>query len=308
MGNAVVSRLLYDDSDSKSVCGVQYLRNKPSRNSEQVKKVYAKKKVILCAGAINTPKILMMSGIGDKTMLKNLGIDVVVDNPNVGQHLQDGYGCAVYLTTSAPIVGGYFDAYINVSPYMPNDNVRRMQLEAINLGPLPNVPGKFLAVMYGFLLQPSSRGSVVIRSKDPLMQAELNIGLFNDGGYADVGSDAYLLVSYFKLAKAVADSMGEIVLYPTPAQYAGGDAALFDAAKNISSLQILYHNVGTTRFGTSKANGVVDGNLNVFGVKNLMIADIGVSNPTESGNTCWSAYVIGIMAADILGYPTPPVL
>ena len=60
--------------------------------------------------------------------------------------------------------------------------------------------------------------------------------------------------------------------------------------------------------GTSKENGVVDGNLNVFGVNGLMVADIGVESAIVRGNTCYSAYVIALVAAQILGVPTPPAL
>jgi choline dehydrogenase-like flavoprotein len=157
-------------------------------------------------------------------------------------------------------------------------------------------------------MQPKSIGSVEIVSKDALIPPKLNLNLFTDGpggtpGFAIPGTDAYLTVSFFKIVKAIATAAGETVIYPTPAQYAGGDAALFAAALDLSSLALSFHACATARMGTSKTNGVVDGNLNVFGVKNLMIADTSVMNPITSGNTCLPAYVVGLVAADVLGVP-----
>ena len=299
MGNAVVSRILFD---GKKAIGVQYLRNHASRRSEHIKKVYAKKKIILCAGAINSPKILMLSGIGDAAMLENLGIDVVVDNSNVGAHLQNQYGAIAMLEDIEPmrhIPGGSILSFIDERPYMPSDSIRRMQLIGVDTPEL--------TMIGGFLMQPKSRGSVSITSKDPLISAKVSMNMYTDGTYLDVGSDAYLVVSFFKIARDIAQSADHMVIYPTPEQYDAGDEALFAAGLNPASLAITYHNVGTTRMGTSIENGVVDGNLHVFGVENLMVADIGIESIIVSGNTCYSAYVIALVAAKILGIPTPPV-
>jgi choline dehydrogenase len=299
MGNAVVSRILFDGNKA---IGVQYLRNHGSKKSEQIKKVYAREKIILCAGAINSPKILMLSGIGDAAMLENLGIDVVVNNPYVGANLQNQYGAIARLEDIEPmrhIPGGSILSFIDERPYMPADNIRRMQLIGVDL------PEE--TIIAGFLMQPKSRGLVTITSKDPLIPAKIDMNMYTDGTYADVGSDAYLVVSFFKIVRDIAAAADHEVVYPTPEQYES-DEALFAAGLNASSLSITYHTVGTTRMGTSLENGVVDGNLNVFGVENLMVADIGIEPIIVSGNTCYSAYIIGLVAAQILGVATPPVL
>jgi choline dehydrogenase len=298
MGNAVVSRILFDN---KKAIGVQYLRNVSSKKSEQIKKVYARKKVILCAGAINTPKLLMLSGIGDAKLLNNLGIDVVEDNPNVGSHLENQYGAGVIITYSTPIPGDQIAGFIDERPYMPADSMRRMQLIGINISDT-------IAELVGLVLHPSSVGSVTIVSKDPLIPAKINMNMYSDATVSDIGSDAYLVVSFFKIAKAIATAMGQTVLSPTSAQYAAGDQALLEAAINPSSLIIAYHTIGTTRMSKSKKDGVVDGNLHVYGIENLMIADIGVLPLSPSGNTCYSAYIVALVAAKILGILTPPAL
>lgn len=300
MGNAVVARILFDGNKA---IGVQYLRNCADKKSEQIKKVYARKKVILSAGAINSPKILMLSGVGDKTTLQNLGIDVVLHNPHVGANLENQYGVLAHLEDIEMvrhIPGGSILSFINAQPYMPADEIRRMQLIGVDT-PEETMIG-------GFIVKPKSRGSVTITSKDPLIPAKVSMNMYTDGTYADVGSDAYLTVSFFKIVQDIAAAADHTVIYPTPEQYAAGDEALFAAGLNPSSLVITYHNIGTTRMGTSRENSVVDGNLQVHGIKNLMIADIGVLPESPSGNPCYSAYVVALIAAQVLGIATPPIL
>jgi choline dehydrogenase len=342
-GNAVVSKILFGSGNcvEPKAVGVEYIYNNPDRSMTQVRRVYARNEVILAAGAINTPKILMLSGIGDAHMLQDLGIDVVVDNPNVGAHLQNQYGAIATLAEAEEmrhvlhgsldvfihnkphvhanlknqynaltslleakitrhIPGGQLLSFIDERPYMPADEVRRMQIIGVD-----TEEAKILA---GFILKPHSVGAVTITSKDPLIPAQVNMDMYSDGTFEDVGSDAYLTVSFFKIAQAIAQASGHVMTYPTAEQYEEGDAALFAAGLNPSSLAITYHNVGTTRMGTDVTNSVVDGNLHVHGVRNLMIADIGVESTIVSGNTCYSAYIIALVAAQILGVPTPPVL
>ena len=293
-GNAVVTRILFDNCNR--AVGVQYLRQNGRSGAEKLNTVYASKKVILCAGAINTPKLLMLSGVGPAQTLGSLGIPVVVDSPNVGQHLQNQYGAGAILTNNTPIPGGQIASFIDERPYMPADEVRRMQIVGVDAG-------NDIAQLVGFILQPSSRGSIEIVSNDPLIPAKVNLNMYSDGSFADVGSDAYLTVSYYKIAKAIAVAAGETVIYPAASQYALGDAGLFQAAISPAALSIASHIVGTARLGTSIENGVVDGNLNVFGTKNLMIVDASIENPITGGNTCIGVYTIAAVAAQVLGVP-----
>lgn len=248
------------------------------------------------AGAVNTPAILQRSGYGDAALLKSLGIDVVVNNPNVGANISDQYGAISIMTGST--VNPYLQGFINGAPYLPNDQVRRLQTIGLNL---PNGTIMF----FGFILHPKSVGSVQIVSRNPFIYPNLNLNFYSDGPVTDPNSDAYAIVSFFKIMKNIASASGNTLLFPPAADFESDEALLADAQ---SVLQSAYHNVGSTRMGTSIANGVVDGNLRVFGVKNLMIADIGVLPTPPSGNTCYSAYLVGLEAAAILDVPTPPAL
>jgi choline dehydrogenase len=297
-GNSVATRILFDGCNNAT--GVQYLTKRVGNPNEQVRTAYARRKVILCAGSINTPKLLMLSGVGPAQQLQNVGIDVIVDSPHVGQNLQNQYGPSA-IVTDGPLPGRQIASFIDMRPYMPADGVRRVQIAGIDVAP-------GVVQMIGFILQPESRGSIEVVSADPLIPAKVNLNMYSDGSFTDVGSDAYLAVSFYKIVQAIAAAAGEVVLYPSPLQYVLGDESLFAAGLNASALTVSSHIVGTARMGTNISNGVVDGNLNVFGVKNLMIADASVENPITSGNTALGAYVIGLVAAQILGVPTPPAL
>jgi len=300
LGNSVVSHLLIDNCNR--VTGVQYLTNDPNNPNEMVKNVYAGKKVILCAGSINSPAICIRSGIGPVDMVNAIGVDLVVDSPQMGQNLQNHYGPTAIVTDTTP--SGPSTPFIDVRPYMPADGARRIQI----LG--GSIPGAGIRQMLGFMVHPESRGSIEVVSKDPLVAIKLNLNMFNpaqgQNDFTVVGTDAYIAVSYYKIIKAIADAAGEVVIYPSPAQYAGGDAALYQAVISPASLAAESHITGTARMGTNISNGAVDGNLNVFGVTGLMIADNSVPTRITGGNTCWQAYMVGVQAADILGVPIPP--
>lgn len=281
--NALVSRVLFDDNKA---IGVEYWFD---GNKQKVRQVFAKKKIILCAGSIFTTAILERSGIGDKKRLQNLGIDVVVHNKNVGEHLINHYGPSALIegtTSGVPFLHGYIDA----EPFMPNDGDRRLQVIGLN------IPGGLVSIS-GTIMQSKSRGSVHIVSKNPTIYPIVDLNMFSDGSVSTPGTDAYLAVSYYKIMKNI---YGPLVISPPGAVYAGGDDALLAFAQDLSHLSVTYHIVGTNRMGTSVHNGVVDGDLHVIGVKHLMIADASVEPQIEDGNTAWSAYVIGQTASDII--------
>lgn len=165
------------------------------------------------------------------------------------------------------------------------------------------------------ILSPHSRGTVQIVSSNPSVPPNINLNMYSDGpgggGAAAVGTaftDANLAVSAYKI---LANSVGGTgnVIFPSAAQYAvAGDQGLFAAAQSPEGLTIQDHYCGTASMALSSATGVVDGNLNVFGVKNLMVADLSAAPVIPDGNTAYSAYMIGLGAAAILGEATPPAL
>ncbi len=286
--NALVSHVIIE---GKKAIGIEYWRD---GKSASVEKAYARKKIILCAGTVQSSAILERSGIGHRARLKALDIDVVVHNPNVGENVLNHYGVGGLIsgsTTASPFLAGF----INGSPFMPNDDVRRLQLIGIN------IPAANAVVLNGVLMQSKSKGSTHIISRNPTISPIIDFNMFSDGPVSQVGSDAYLLVSFYKIMQTIAAANGSAVITPPPAAYATDDS-LLNYAQTLSngSLIITYHLVGSARMAQTKANGVVDGNLNVFGVKNLMVADCSIEPFIQDGNTAYSAFIIGLVASNFL--------
>lgn len=296
---------------NKKAKSVQYIH---TEKNDKIERVYLKKNgtLILSAGSIQTSKFLLNSGIGPKADLEAVGIPVILDSPNVGRNLQCQYGPAAIVVGNLTVP---FEAEVfwNLYPYLyPNDpakNIRHMQI--INI-PLGATSFEALSV----ITDPKSRGSVTIVNSDPLVAPKLDIGIFNDysqpppalPAYEVPGTDAYAAVSFYKMIKKVATAAGQTVVYPTTEQYAGGDAALLQAAQNISVLTIQAHIVGTTRMGKTIDDGVVDSDLNVFGLKNVKVCDAGIEPYSVDGNTCLSVYYIALNLLRKLGYIIPPAL
>lgn len=284
VSDALVDKVIFKNNRA---IGVQYYID---GDVNRVIFVEAKKKVILCAGAVRTPGILERSGIGDAALLNSLGIDVLVNNPNVGEHLQNHYGAqGVFLgsTTITPLCQAFSDNGFA-------DGVRRIQ--SIILTP----PETGITIASGGLMTPHSRGSVHIVNKNPTFDPVIDLNMYSDGPVGTVDTDAYNIVTFLKSLPAVSVATGFPLIAPTPAEYAGGDAALLSYAQTLANMLITYHITGTTTMGLTAANAVVDGNLHVFGVTNLMIADCGIEPEIEDGNTAYSGYFIGLEAANII--------
>lgn len=283
ISDGLVSRVLFHKNKAT---GVECLLEGQEKD---VKHFFAKKKVILCAGAINTPAILQRSGIGSSDLLNSLGIPVVYHNPNVGSNLQNHYGVIGFITGATPdVIIGFTD----MRDYgMPADNVRRMQFFAQNIG------GQIRIQAWN--LDPKSRGSLQIVDINPGTQPKINFNYYSDGSYNTPGSDAYIAVNFFKAIKDIATNLGATVTSPPIADFSD-NAKLFADAQIPTNFVITNHMVGTARMAATPSSGVVDGNLHVFGVDNLMVADISVEPLIANGNTCFSAYVIGMTASQIL--------
>lgn len=291
--HAQVSKVIFD---GKKAIGVKFVfGNQPNK----VLRAYGKK-IILCAGGVNTPAILQRSGIGDPALLKSVGVKVRVNNPNVGANLINQYGprAIVAATTNAfPFLQAFVNASGIAAPNnYPADTTRRLQFDAASGGP-------GVSQVLGFLLSPNSRGTVQIVDKNALTQPLINLNMFSDGSFATNGTDANLAVTAYKLlAKSV--GIGNMIS-PAPPQFAS-DFLLFQAAESATVAES--HIIATCRMGTSKANGVVDGNLRVFGTKNLYVVDASAIPVMPDGNICYAVYALALGASVLLGVPVPPAL
>ena len=334
LSRATVAEIILEDGRNECGCHVTravgvryYLNDRP----EQVLVVRARKKVILCAGTIANPPILQRSGIGPREVLESLDLPVVLANDHVGRNMQQHYG-PVGLIAEDPLNPPGFepffsDNFIDMSslpgaPFTvanspgqirPNDGVRKMQtftvpqpffipraiLNALEIDTeVPNIS------ISGTLLADVTRtGTVEIVSIDPLTPPRIVLNLYKTQEEIDRAIGAY------KIFANIAEEYGTTMLFPPAAQY----PAPYGAAPDDSLLQqyvedntnIQHHNTGTCRMATSAAEGVVDGNLDVFGVEGLSCCDNSVIPEITRGNTAYPAYLIGLVKAKLEGADTP---
>jgi choline dehydrogenase len=296
------ARALRFNTEQDRAISVDYVRTFGSHANVHTACLKYKGKLILSAGALQTPKLLMLSGVGPAAELTALGLKVVLDSPNVGQNLQNQYGA--FAEIAVPGALSQAEAWIDGSPYTAPTGQRLVQL--LMEGAAGPGPGAY--PILASLVNAKSRGSVYLVSADPLIDPVINMNMYSDGSFSTNGTDANLVVSSLKIIRDAAALTGYTMLNPSPAVYAGGDAALFAYATSASAWAIQDHITGTTRMGTDITNSVVDGRLRVHGLKNVHIGDIGVEPDNTNGNTCSGAYYIALELANILGYPTPPAL
>jgi len=308
---STVVGIIFDVQKGKAprAIGVRYVTND---NPEKVLEVYAKKKVILAAGTIGSAALLQQSGVGPKALLDSLGIPVIVDNANVGQHVQSLYGPTALLTLGvipAPVPNQVVQTFADGSGTglsQPNDGVRRLQLMTVQGSSLlPHAvvtacggTGENTLSIRAFLLRPNDLGTVQIVSKDPLTQPKIDLGMYQDSGPQ---SDLNQAVLAYKVIANIAIALnGTMPVYPPNSHYSD-DALLAQDAKD-APLLTTFGPTGSCRMAKTANDGVVDGNLDVFGTRGLGIADLSIAPEIPTGTTTeFAAIVIGLQKAKIEG-------
>ncbi|NIJ53935.1 GMC family oxidoreductase [Dyadobacter arcticus] len=285
--NAKVSRVLIQN---KKAFGIEFDTDGSTWHA------LAQKEVIVSSGALASPKLLLLSGIGPASELEILNIPVNADLPGVGKNLQDHLqlpmifrsniampnttlltGNALFVCTKGE--GGLVDLQINFTPSLPQP-----------LAPiLPDLGGP-VCIFLPILVQPKSRGEVTLRSKDPLDAPLVNPNYLNEEADVEVLSKAIALVR--KLAntnKFLELNGGEMV--------PGEGADLLGFIR--SQCTTIWHPAGTCKMGQDDMS-VVDPMLRVRGIQNLRVADASVMPTVTSGNTVAACFMIGEKAADII--------
>lgn len=283
----------------------------------------ARREVILAGGAVNTPQLLMLSGIGAADHLAEHGIPVLVDAPAVGENLQDhliaglapaAAGGTLY-KAEAP---GQLVSYVLRRRGMLTSNVAEAYgffrtSQAEGAADLPDIEIIFAAAPYvgeglvplpaegltlgAILLRPRARGSIRLASADPTHAPII------DPKYLSAPEDVAALTEGLAECEALlaTAALGAVTtgLWVMPE----GGEKLTPAERAEISLRdkshTLYHPVGTARMGTDAAS-VVDENLRVRGVVGLRVADASVMPTIIRGHTAAPSIVIGEVAADLL--------
>jgi choline dehydrogenase len=315
--DAHATRILFE---RRHAVGVEYLV-KGRRETAR-----ATREVIVAGGAVNSPQLLMLSGVGPAAHLRERGIEVVLNLPGVGQHLQDHLACGVIVFARQPVTLVAAESPANLLRYLLlrrgplTSNVGEAcgfvrssaELEAPDLelifAPVPYLehglvkpPGHGITVG-AILLLPKSTGSITLRSANPLDAPVIDPRYLSDPD----GRDFRLLVAGMKLAHRVMRSPALAAFAGEPMQ-PGRELrtdAEFEALVRERS-ETLYHPVGTCRMG-SDAMAVVDAQLRVRGLEALRVVDASVMPEMIRGHTNSPTVMIAEKAADLIkGRPTP---
>ncbi|MFK4806907.1 GMC family oxidoreductase [Microbacterium sp. ZW CA_36] len=297
--------------------------------------VRARREVILSGGAVNTPQLLMLSGVGPAGHLAEHGIDVLVDAPGVGGNLQDHLVAG--LAPAAPSGGTLYNAdkpaelvrYLATRKGMLTSNVAeaygfvRTEVADRAGAPegLPDIEIIFAPVPYvgegliptpahgltvgAILLRPRSRGTIRLASADPTAPPLIDPAYLSDPEGVDAATMLAGLAACERLIdtealRAITTGDGaEPLRWVQPE---GGDRMTPVERAEVSLRRYshtLYHPVGTARMGTDAAS-VVDPELRVRGVTGLRVADASVMPTVIRGHTNAPAIVIGEVAADLI--------
>lgn len=237
----------------------------------------ASKKVILSAG-IKTPKLLMLSGVGDGAELERLNIPVVHDSPAVGKNLFNHLMTTVEFTANE---SDTFDPLFTGGAFLPKQGEDRREYQ------LMGVASKGKLTIVCVHLQPKSTGEIKLQSKDPL-----DIELVNYKYLADPRDYASIKAFYRDYVPQLAANLTRIdpayKLVSPSLETIGSDDQLRRFI--LSNIQQTEHYTGMSSMGP---NGVVDASCHVRGVRDLLVADCGVMPLSNDGNTSSIAYLVG---------------
>ncbi|MBF9070768.1 mycofactocin dehydrogenase MftG [Streptacidiphilus fuscans] len=251
--------------------------------------------VTLSAGALNSPAILLRSGVGPKEQLRGLGIDVVLDQPNVGENLIEHQQITVGLLPKEGVTDPNDPDVQVLARYTApgTDQFNNMQLYFVSrYAPATHRPISVMSV----LQKPLCRGRVSLRSADPTVQPDIFLNSYGEEADRKIALDGVRLSWEIANSKQIQDLSTGLSENLTQRQV-DSDAALLDYVRENSAT--LWHPVGTARMGSAEDQGaVVDQRLRVHGVENLSVVDASVMPTHVSGNPNLTCYVIGERAAE----------
>ncbi|MCY4171087.1 MAG: choline dehydrogenase [Bacteroidetes bacterium] len=311
--NAIATRILLDKG---CATGIEYAKNK------SIFQVHAEREVILSGGAVNSPKLLLLSGVGPASELTPLGIQVEHDLPGVGKNFQDHmdvylaaesrqpisynghdrwnkallHGIQYLLYKTGPVTASVCEAgcFLKSSP-----NVRSPDIQIHCLPAYVVDHGRMKIKGHGITintcnLRPRSIGSVTLRDSDPLTDPAI------DPNFIDDPEDLRLSMEGFKCGRRLlnAPSFQEYIakeILPGPETKSDDDikAYIRKWAKND------YHPIGSCKMGIDE-QAVVDSQLRVRGIDALRVIDASIMPRLISGNTQATSIMIGEKGAAMI--------
>ena len=295
----------------------------------QARKIRANREIILSAGAINSPQLLQLSGIGAGALLQGLGIETLVDRPGVGRNLQDHLDYSIYYRSRVPTLNNRLRPWWGKLQAGLQYLLLRNGLLSLSVNqaggfvrshpsrPRPNMQMYFAAITYtkappgerpllqpdpfpGFLnsiglTRPSSRGHLQIDSADPLAPVKIHPNyLSSDDDITQMLEGARLLR---QLARAPA--LREIIESETKpgAAVQTDDEFIVDIR---SRADTVFHPSCTCMMGPDPKTAVVDAQCRVYGVEQLRVVDTSIFPTVTSGNTNGPTIMAAEKAADMI--------
>lgn len=310
---ALTQRILFEN---KRAIGVEY------RQGGQLKTLLARREVLLCAGAFQSPQILMLSGVGDAEELQALGIPVVHHLPGVGKNLKDHPDFIfAYKSSDENLLGLSLKGGMHLLKEISRYRRERRGLITSNFAECggflktrptlaaPDIQLHFVIALvddhartlhmgHGFschvcLLRPKSTGTVSLRDRNAESPPVI------DPKFLDHPDDVEAMVAAFKMTD-------RLMKMPALASFISQDIFTADVKSDDDIRALLrqrvdtvYHPVGTCKMGVD-AMAVVDSSLKVYGVSGLRVVDASIMPSIIGGNTNAPAIMIAEKAADMI--------
>ncbi|HYM31674.1 MAG TPA: choline dehydrogenase [Candidatus Cybelea sp.] len=311
--NALTSRVLMEKGRAT---GVEYAAK------GRKEKAFASAEVILCGGAINSPQILMLSGIGPADELRQAGVQAIHDLPGVGKNLQDHLDINVIRECTQPITydglttlpkqvklglqfllfkdgpatsnvaeaGGFVKSDARIAS--PDIQFHFIPAYVIDHGRIkPKGHGMTLHIC---CLRPESRGDIKLASADPAAAPRI------DPNYLQSDADLQVLIAGVKRGREILGAKA-FKSYAGPERFPGSprqsDADIAEFVREAAETE--YHPVGTCKMGTDPM-AVVDPELKVRGIDGLRVIDASIMPTLVSGNTNAPSIMIGEKGAALI--------
>lgn len=317
---ALASRIVFE---GKKAVGVEYWQGNKRRQ------VRARREVILSGGAINSPQLLELSGIGDATLLRSLGIDVVVDSPRVGENLQDHYATmvrarlkpgsaslnalsrgmglvaqmlqyAVSRTGLLALGGSNLTAFLKSDPALDLPDLQffaspaTVDFDALAKNGVMQMEREPGMTVGGYVMRPQSRGTIHLKSANFREAPAIR------PNFLSAEADQRAQIESLRWARRVMHAPSLAPYFDqelTPGAGLESDEALLAFARAAGSTG--YHQTSTCAMGAG-AHAVVSAMLKVNGVDGLRVVDASVMPNVVSGNTNAATMMIAEKGADLI--------